>query len=132
MPTEAQVAEPYFLKSGISPQRLVLENKSRNTAENASYTKQLIDPLPNENWLLITSAYHMPRAMGVFCQQNWQVIPYPVDHQTTEVKYSPSRYSLINHADQLVMASHEWLGLLAYYLTGKTQQLLPAQCESAN
>ena len=128
-PTEAQFARPYFLTAGISPQRLIMENQSRNTAENASYTKQLVNPLPGENWLLVTSAFHMPRAIGVFCQQHWKVIPYPVDHQTSPSKYSLTGYSLIDHADNLVMASHEWLGLLAYYATGKTPQLFPAQCE---
>jgi uncharacterized SAM-binding protein YcdF (DUF218 family) len=102
-PTEAQIAKTFFLKSGISPERLLIENKARNTAENASYSKQLARPESNETWILITTAFHMPRAMGVFCQQNWRVL-----------------------------ASHEWLGLFAYYLTGKTHQLLPAQCDYSN
>lgn len=128
-PTEAQIAKPYFLNAGISPERLIIENKSRNTAENVSYTKLLVNPQPNENWLLITSAFHMPRAIGIFCRHDWKVIPFPVDHQTISSKYSPSGYNLIHHADQLVLATREWIGLLAYYITGKTQQLLPAQCQ---
>lgn len=127
-PTEAQIAETYFLKSNISPERLFIENKARNTAENASYSRQMINPQPNETWLMITTAFHMPRAMGVFCQQNWKVIPYPVDHQTLPSKLYQPNFSLIAHANHLILASHEWLGLLAYYLSGKTQQLLPAQC----
>ena len=127
-PTEAQTAETYFLKSGISSERLFIDNKARNTAENASYSKQLVNPKSSETWVLITTAYHMPRAVGVFCQHNWKVIPYPVDHQTLPSKLYQPQYSLIGHANNLVLASHEWLGLLAYYLNGKTHQLLPAQC----
>ena len=131
-PTEAQIAKTYFLKSGISPERLLIENKARNTAENVSYSRQLASPQSNETWIMITSAFHMPRAMGVFCQQNWKVIPYPVDHQTLPSKLYQPGYSLIGHANHLVLASHEWLGLLAYYLSGKTHQLLPAQCDYSN
>lgn len=131
-PTEAQVAETYFLKSGISPERLLVENKARNTAENVSYSRQLANPQPKETWLMITTAFHMPRAMGVFCQQNWHVIPYPVDHQTLPSKLYQPEFGLIDHAYHLVLASHEWLGLLAYYLSGKTHQLFPAQCSHSN
>ena len=128
-PTEAQIAETYFLKSGISPERLLIEKKARNTAENVSYSRQLVSPQSNETWLMITTAYHMPRAMGVFCKHNWKVIPYPVDHKTLPSKLYQSEFSLIGHANHLVLASHEWLGLLAYYLSGKTHQLFPAQCD---
>lgn len=130
-PTEAQVAETYFLKSGISPKRLLIENKARNTAENASYSKHLANPQPDEIWLMITTAYHTPRAIGVFCQQGWTVIPYPVDHQTLPSKLYRPGFSLLAHADHLVLASHEWLGLLAYYLSDKTQQLFPGQCQKS-
>ena len=89
-PTEAQIAETYFIKSGISAERLLIENKARNTAENAIYSRQLANPQSNETWILITTAFHMPRAIGVFCQQNWKVVPYPVDHQTLPSKlYQP-------------------------------------------
>ena len=131
-PTEAQIAEPYLLKSGISPERLLIENKARNTAENVSYARQMVSPQSKETWLMITTAYHMPRAMGVFCQQNWKVIPYPVDHQTLPSKLYQPDFGLIGHANNLVLASHEWLGLLAYYLSGKTHQLFPAQCNYSN
>ena len=131
-PTEALIAETYFLKTGISAERLLIENKARNTAENVSYSMQLAGPQSNETWLIITTAFHMPRAMGVFCQQNWKVIPYPVDHQTLPSKLYQPGFSLIGHANHLVLASHEWLGLLAYYLSGKTRQLFPAQCDYSN
>ena len=131
-PTEAQTAETYFFNSGISPERLFIDKKARNTAENASYSKQLVNPQPSEVWVMITTAYHMPRAMGVFCQQNWKVIPYPVDHQTLPSKLYQPRFGLIGHANHLILASHEWIGLLYYYFSGKTHQLLPTQCNHSN
>jgi len=127
-PTEAEVAESYFVEAGIPAERLIIENKARNTSENVVYSKQLVTPKSNEAWVVITTAYHMPRAIGVFCQQDWKVIPYPVDHQTLPSKLYQPGYSLIWHANNLVLASHEWLGLLYYYSTGKTHQLFPEQC----
>ena len=122
----------FFIQSGIEPSRLMLEDRARNTAENAQFSKQLAQPKPGENWLLITTAYHMPRSVGAFCQQGWNVIPYPVDHFTrgAENLYSPG-FSLIYHANNLVLATHEWLGLLAYYLSAKTPALLPSGCRLA-
>jgi uncharacterized SAM-binding protein YcdF (DUF218 family) len=130
-PTEAQVAESYFVAAGIPAERLIIDSNARNTAENTLYSKQLAKPVPDEHWLLITSAYHMPRAIGVFCRQDWQVIPYPVDHQVVSAQRFRPGFNLLLHAYNLDMAAHEWLGLLAYYLTGKTHQLLPAQCDTA-
>ena len=131
-PTEAEIAQSYFIEAGISSERLLMEDKARNTVENAMYSRKLTDPRANEKWVLITTAYHMPRAIGVFCQQDWNVLPYPVDHQTLPSRLYQPGYSLIWHANHLVMASHEWLGLLYYYLTGKTQQLFPEQCHLQN
>ncbi len=131
-PTEAQIAKSYFLRSGISAERLFIENQSRNTEENVIFSKHLLNPLENETWVMITTAFHTPRAMGIFCKQNWQVIPYPVDHHTLPSQlYSPG-FSLLDHTNQLVMASHEWAGLAAYYLTGKTNSLIPGECNYSN
>lgn len=111
----------------VEAARVQLERESRNTSENASYSKQLMQPQPGETWVLVTSASHMPRAVGVFCRQGWPVVPWPVDHQ-----WSPSanrlRFSLVNNWLTLNLALHEWLGLLAYHLTDKTDALFPAGC----
>lgn len=127
-PTEADIVRDHFLKAGIPPERLRLENQARNTAENITRTKQLIQPQTGESWLLITTAYHMPRSVGLFCQQNWPVIPYPVDHQTVPGRLHELNYDLSGHVNDLMTASHEWTGLLAYYLTGKINSLLPDLC----
>ena len=131
-PTEAEFVKQHLMSFGIASERILIEAEARNTAENASLTKRLVKPLTDENWILVTTAFHMPRSIGVFCKQGWSVIPYPVDHQTVPEKaYTPS-FSLVDHASDLVKATHEWLGLLAYYKSGKTDELIPQQCTQSN
>ncbi len=126
--TEADQVRQYLLDSGIQENRLILENRARNTYENALLSKQLVQPSAQENWILITSAYHLPRAVGIFCQQHWPVIPYPVDHNSLPDRLFSPKLQLANHASDLVEASHEWVGLIAYYVTGKTSRLIPTDC----
>jgi uncharacterized SAM-binding protein YcdF (DUF218 family) len=128
LPSEAKAVRKYLLGSGIEEQRLVLENRARNTAENVTFTRQLVRPEPGENWILITTAYHMPRSIGIFCQQDWPVIPYPVDHKTVPDRMYRLEFNLLGHAVDLNQAIHEWLGLLAYRLSGKTPELIPQGC----
>jgi uncharacterized SAM-binding protein YcdF (DUF218 family) len=129
-PTEADQVKDFFIHSGIQEKRLLLENKARNTYENAVFSKQLARPLSDENWVLITSAYHMPRAIGVFCKQGWPTIPFPVDHASQPDKLFDPDFKLSDHISDLVEASHEWVGLLAYYASGKINHLLPNECRS--
>jgi uncharacterized SAM-binding protein YcdF (DUF218 family) len=127
-PTEADQVRDYFLQSGIDASRLILENQARNTYENAVNSKRLVHPIEGENWVLITSAYHMPRSVGIFCRQHWPVIPYPVDHTSEGDKLFTPGLDLADHVSGLVEASHEWVGLLAYYATGKIDRLIPRAC----
>lgn len=126
--SEAELVREYFLSSGIDADRLHLEDQSRNTAENASFSKALIEPAKGETWLLITTAFHMPRSVGVFCRENWGAIPYPVDHQTLPSKLYDVGYNLIGNVNNFIQATHEWGGLVVYFLTGKTDRLLPEGC----
>ena len=127
-PTEAEFALQYFIDSGVSENRLLMEDKARNTAENIQYSKALLNPQPNENWVIITTAFHMPRSIGLFCKKNWPVIPYPVDHASNPETLFNVNLDLANHAASLKGASHEWVGLLAYFITGKIDQILPSAC----
>jgi uncharacterized SAM-binding protein YcdF (DUF218 family) len=125
---EADVAL-YFLESmGIERSSLEVERDSRNTYENAVNSKVLVQAQPGENWILVTSATHMPRAMGVFCQQDWAVIPYPVDHQTAPGRQWRLSFNLADNLDSLNTHAREWAGLLAYFVSGKTTALLPGLC----
>jgi uncharacterized SAM-binding protein YcdF (DUF218 family) len=124
---EADVLVPYLNQLGLSPQRLILENRSRNTYENAIFSRTLVDPQPGERWVIITSAFHMPRTMGTFQQAGWHgLIAYPVNY-----RYGPSgprwpRFNLIFGLKELDTAIHEWLGLLAYRLVGRSSALFPS------
>ena len=125
---EADVAL-YFLESmGIRKSRLEIERDSRNTYENAINSKALMNPQPGETWLLVTSATHMPRSVGVFCQQNWPVIPYPVDHQTTPGRQWQPSFDPVGNLEDINTFAREWAGLLVYYITGKTSALFPRGC----
>ena len=125
---EADVAL-YFLESmGIRKSRLEIERDSRNTYENAINSKALMNPQPGETWLLVTSATHMPRSVGVFCQQNWPVIPYSVDHETTPGRQWQPSFDPVGNLEDINTFAREWAGLLVYYITGKTSALFPRGC----
>lgn len=125
--TDAVVARRLYDGLGLDPARLVLEGRSRNTEENAQYTRELLRPLPGERFLLVTSAFHMPRSMGLFRKAGMEVIAWPVDYRTP----GPAglQIDLVNppsNIDVLSFAFREWVGLLAYSLTGKIDDVFPA------
>jgi uncharacterized SAM-binding protein YcdF (DUF218 family) len=122
---ETQYVMPMLESFGVPPQRVILEGRSRNTYENAVYSKELVKPKPGERWLLVTSGWHMPRAVGCFRRAGFPVEAYPVDWRTqSDLELSISRRfgASLNGLDA---AMHEWFGLFAYWLTGRTSSLLP-------
>lgn len=125
--TEADGAKLLYEGLGLDSARLILEDKSRNTRENAAFTRRLVDPKPGERWLLVTSAWHMPRAIGVFRKAGFDVEAFPVDYLTTD---HPSEFIRpYGRAPRgLEIADNgfkEWAGLLAYWLAGYTDALFP-------
>jgi len=106
--------------------RLLLERKARNTWENAVYTKALVRPKPGERWLLVTSGWHMPRAMGAFRKAGFPVEPWPVDYRTAGPWDALRLFeSPAEGLRRLELVVHEWLGLLVYRVLGRTDALLP-------
>jgi uncharacterized SAM-binding protein YcdF (DUF218 family) len=123
---EGDFALRFLEQLGIPRERVTIESQSRNTAENAIYCKRLVVPKPGERWLLITSAMHMPRVVGAFRQVGFPVVPYPVDYQTAgwrNLWMLPG--SVAGRIGRTDTAVHEWLGLLAYWATGRTAALFP-------
>ena len=111
---------------GIERDRLIIESEARNTRENAVLAKRLADPRPGETWLLVTSAFHMPRAVGCFRRIDWPIIPFPVDYRTEgQPAWWPPRLDLVGGLGSLGLAVHEWVGLAAYRLTDRTDALFP-------
>ncbi len=122
---EADVIKPLLVTLGLNPNRIIFENQSRNTAENATMTKKIIKPRLDQRWLIITSAFHMPRAMGSFRQAGWNAIAYPVDyHQKSSHGFSLG-LSLRTGLSSLSTSLHEWMGLTFYWLSGRTNELYP-------
>jgi uncharacterized SAM-binding protein YcdF (DUF218 family) len=130
-PPEAAFVLDLFESFGISRARIELEDRSRNTVENARFTKALVDPKPGERWLLVTSAIHMPRAVGAFRKAGFPVEPYPVDWRTggwSEL-WKGSHWPL-QGLSAVDGATREWVGLFAYWISGKSSELFPGPVPS--
>ena len=107
----------------MDTQRIIFENTSRNTYENILFSKNIVNPTKNENWLLITSAFHMKRAILVGKRHEWNFIPYAVDFKTSKkIKFKPS-FNLLSNLSSFQKASHEWLGLLSYYFMNRIERI---------
>jgi uncharacterized SAM-binding protein YcdF (DUF218 family) len=114
-------------EAGLDPRRLELEDRSRNTFQNALMTKSMVGPRANERWFLVTSAYHIPRAIGCFRRVGFPVIAYPVDYRTRGTEDLLRPFSRVSEGLRRVdLATREWVGLTVYYLTGRTSTFLPA------
>lgn len=111
-----------FSRHGGNPKRIILENRSRNTYENAVYSRNLIKPNADQRWILITFALHMPRAVGAFRRVGFKIEAYPVDLHIEDSPFNPGSPALIRF-DSVVK---EWTGLVAYRLLDRTDALLPA------
>jgi uncharacterized SAM-binding protein YcdF (DUF218 family) len=124
--SEADFVAALFESFGIARERIVLENRARNTAENAVLTKALAQPKPAERWLLVTSAHHMPRAIGLFRKAGFPVEAHPVDYRTRGSADLAGPFgSLAGGLARADAAMHEWAGLAIYWLTGQTSELFP-------
>lgn len=122
---EADSTQLLLQQLGAIQQAIIYESDSRNTVENAINSKRLLSPAPNSQWILITSAFHMPRSVGVFCQQDWPIIPYPVDHYSWKGNLLRVQFQFADNLNLLRIAMREWTGLIAYRITGRSAQLLP-------
>jgi uncharacterized SAM-binding protein YcdF (DUF218 family) len=122
---EADYAVQVMSDLGIAPGRVRYERESRNTAENARFTMKMAAPKPGERWLLVTSASHMPRAVGAFRHVGWRVIAYPVDYFSGGPGEAGLGFDLTGGLDLLTLALHEWIGLAAYRMLGWSDSLFP-------
>ena len=121
---EADYAGALLESLGVPKARLMMERRSRNTRENAEFSKAMAAPKGGERWLLVTSAYHMPRAIGLFRKAGFVVEPYPVDWRVSghDNLFNVDAHDGLLRTD---IALREWLGLLAYRVSGSIDELLP-------
>jgi uncharacterized SAM-binding protein YcdF (DUF218 family) len=123
---EAPVARQLFASLGLDVGRIVFEDESRNTYENALYTRDLVKPQPGETWVVITSAFHMPRAYGCFSRVGWKVLPYPVDYLTRGDFDASPGFDFTGGLSMLGLALHEWIGMIAYRVLDRSDVLFPS------
>jgi uncharacterized SAM-binding protein YcdF (DUF218 family) len=125
--SEARDAGKLLISLGVDPDRIQLEDRSRNTDENARFTRDLVHPEPSQTWLLVTSAFHMPRSMGLFRKAGFNVVAYPVDYRS-EGGWGDWRIDnrSVHRLGVFDVALHEWIGLAAYRASGKIDDLFPS------
>lgn len=116
---EADWVKQLWADMGLNPARVVWERDSRNTYENAVDSKALVRPKPGENWVLVTSAVHMPRAIAIFERQGWHVIPYPCDYITADTPLWQHEFSVSQNLWLLTEALKEMIGTAVYRATGR-------------
>lgn len=125
VPPETETIALLLEQHGLAG-RVLLESQARTTEENALHAWRMAAPAPGQVWLLVTSAGHMPRSIGVFRRIGWELVPWPVDYRTRGTfawEWSPKLGERLNELDD---AAYEWLGLAYYRLLGRTPALLPA------
>ena len=123
--SEAEATRRLWASIGYPVEKVVFEDQSRNTVENALNTVALVKPKPGEKWLLVTSGYHMPRSVGIFRKAGFDVIAAPLDYRTSFKRLNIAREAA-HGLNLLDLAAREWIGLAAYYMSGKSSALFPA------
>lgn len=123
---EALAVHRFFVAFDIAPERLVIDDKSRNTEENAQFARSLTGNTAGQTWLLVTSAFHMPRSVGLFRKAGFDVIPWPADYLASSaegLRLKPDQAT--ENLAVATIALREWTGLIGYYLTGRIAESLP-------
>ena len=125
--TEADVVRRIFARIGVDTTRILFEDRSRNTYENAVLSFAMVKPEPEETWILVTSARHMPRAIGTFRMAGWRnLVAFPVDFATDYEHDFEPKFGLGANLQLLSEAIREYIGLTAYYLFGRMTSFFPA------
>jgi uncharacterized SAM-binding protein YcdF (DUF218 family) len=116
--SEARAAREILVGLGLPRDRIILEPTSHNTWENFTNSRAIVKPKDGETWVLVTSAFHMPRAMKIASKVNWPMIPWPADYTTaTNSHYGPLQFT--DNLERTDQAVHEGIGILVYRLSGK-------------
>lgn len=115
--TEGQLAQQFYAEQGVDMARVQMEQGARTTRENALRVAEVLGTrCRSQPWLLVTSAWHMPRSMAEFEAVGCRVTAYPVDFRTG-AHTGWQRYHMADSLMRWQVALHEWLGQLAYALT---------------
>jgi uncharacterized SAM-binding protein YcdF (DUF218 family) len=123
---EAYAAQRMFTAFGVAPGRIILDDNSRNTEENAQFAKELAGDMTGQTWVLVTSAFHMPRSVGLFRMAAFPVIPWPADYLASGAE--GWRVKPDQPPENVAVASialREWVGLMGYKIAGKIADWFP-------
>lgn len=124
--SEENTVRLFFKQQSFDDSRVQYENKSRNTYENALFSQRMVQPQKDQIWLVITNARTIPRAVGVFRNLDWNVVPIPADHTVVPGENWQPELNLVAAFMQINEGLHEWLGMIAYYFSGKSKELFPS------
>lgn len=124
--TEAKTLRLFLTQQGFDANRVLYEEQSRNTYENAALSKPLANPQPGETWILVTQALHVPRSVGAFRTVGWEVTPYSEVYRFGRHIHFGAPANIRHALDLFSSGVREWTGLLAYWLTGRSTAFLPA------
>jgi uncharacterized SAM-binding protein YcdF (DUF218 family) len=116
--TEAQLGKEILMRLGVDGERITIEDRSRNTAENARFSRIIAHPKQSEKWILVTSAFHMPRAVGAFRAVGFPVVADPVDFKSSTTDAGEREHAMV--------AVREYIALFVYWLSGQSNELFPS------
>ena len=121
--SDSYSAKKFFKNMNIDVSRIIFESKSKNTFENIINSKRIANPKKNEKWLVITSASHLKRVLNVADKINWKLIPYATDFKSSKKFNFNVKLDFFTSLSIFQGASHEWIGLVYYYFTGKSDKI---------
>jgi uncharacterized SAM-binding protein YcdF (DUF218 family) len=124
--SEGRVLAGFLEALGVPAGRVTVEAESRNTLENARFTHALLRPAPGDRFVLVTSAYHIPRSVGLFRAAGFTVLPWPVDYRTGSPGQMQPQVDIVGGLDRLDTAVREWIGLVAARALGQTREVFPS------
>jgi uncharacterized SAM-binding protein YcdF (DUF218 family) len=121
--TEADISKAIMKAFDLDLSHVVFESNSRTTYENALNAKALVQPMQGQRWALLAPAAQLPRAVGSFRANGWTVLPWPTDYNVSAPVWWPQ--SLVGRFGAIAAGEHEWFGLIAYRITGRTSEIFP-------
>ncbi|MGX1100451.1 YdcF family protein [Amorphus sp. MBR-141] len=124
--TELTLGTELLASFGVARDRITGDDRSVDTWDNARFAYDVLRPQPSQMWLIVTSAIHMPRTMGAFRASGWTgLVAWPVDYRSRGTEWPGFTLKLSAGLGNIDEAAHEWVGLAAYYLRGRSPSLLP-------
>ena len=119
----SDVAKKFYESLDVNTKNIFFDKKSRNTYENIVFAKKKFNPNINEKWILVTSAFHLKRAISVGEKLGWELIPYATDYKLGKKFRWKLSTNIFYNLGSLQNSSHEWVGIISYYLMGRSSKI---------